>query len=104
MFGSASGVKPNHSLQRSRSLESTATDSSRTSFYLQASPETLHFGFNSPDSSVPGAEYSKDSKGRKEPIVWKDWEKRGVDIGKLADELGHKASTPKAPIIRLISL
>ena len=68
-----------------------------TAVNIHQKPETLHFGFDRPDSSVPGSDYSKDHKGNKVPIDWKDRDKRVVDIRKLADKLGGVAFNPKDP-------
>ena len=68
-----------------------------TAVDIHQKPETLHFGFNPPDSSVPGSDYSKDNKGKKVLIDWKDRDKRVVDFKKLADQLRGAASTPKDP-------
>jgi hypothetical protein len=64
-----------------------------TAVDIHQKPETLHFGFNPPDSS--NLEYSKDNKGKNVAIGWKDEDKRVVDISKLAASLGGATSTPK---------
>jgi hypothetical protein len=66
-----------------------------TAVDIHQKPETLHFGFNPPDSS--NLDYSKDNKGKNVAIAWKDkdGDKRVVDINKLATSLGGVTSTPK---------
>jgi hypothetical protein len=66
-----------------------------TAVDIHQKPETLHFGFNPPDSS--NLDYSKDNKGKNVAIVRKDGDKRVVDIGKMAASLGGVTSTPKDP-------
>jgi hypothetical protein len=66
-----------------------------TAVDIHQKPETLHFGFNSPDYS--NLDYSKENKGKKVAIVWRDRDKRVVDTSKLAISLGGLTSTPKDP-------
>ena len=57
-----------------------------TAVDIHQKPETLHFGFNRPDS-LNSSDYSKDNEDKKVRIDWKDQNKRVVDISKLADRL-----------------
>ena len=68
-----------------------------TAVDIHQKPETLHFGFNPPDSS--NFDYSKDNKGKNVAIAWKDkhGDKRVIDISKLAASFRSVASTPKDP-------
>lgn len=59
-----------------------------TAVDIHQKPETLHFGFNRPDASAPGSDYSKDKIG---PIAWKEKDKRVVDICKLTQGSHHSA-------------
>ena len=64
-----------------------------TAVNIHQKPETLHFGFNRPDPSDSGSDYSKDHRDKKVPIDWKDPDKRVVDISKLAAKLRDGAGT-----------
>jgi hypothetical protein len=65
-----------------------------TAVDIHQKPETLHFGFNPFDSSVPGSDYPKDNRGKKVLIDWKDRDKRVVDIKKVGGPVTRRSFNP----------
>jgi len=63
-----------------------------TAVAIHQKPETLHFGFDRPDSN--SSDYSKDKEDKKVPIDWKDPDQRVVGISKLATKLKGKSKDP----------
>jgi hypothetical protein len=60
---------------------------------IHQKPETLHFGFNRPDPSDSGSDFSKDIKDQRLSIDWRDRDKRVVNVSQLAAKLRNGAVT-----------